>query len=64
MHLPPDSPLRHQTAFVGHEGDMDVHFEWHAVATLGNVVLYPEFLRTGLRSIPTNIVHIIHTDSK
>ena len=63
MHLPPDSPLRHQTSFVGHEGDMDVHFEWHAVAMLENVVLYPEFLRIGLRSIPTNIVHIIHTDS-
>ena len=64
MHLPPDSPLRQQPSFVGHEGDMDVHFEWHPVATLENVVLYPEFLRTGLKSLPAATTHIIHMDSK
>ena len=63
MHLPPDSPLREQTSFVGHEGDMNVHFEWIPVATLEDVVLYPTFLRTGLKSLPTATTHIIHVDS-
>ncbi len=64
MHLPPDSPLRDQPTFLGHEGDMPVHFEWLPVAALEKVGLYPTFLRTGLKSIPTHIVHIIHTDDK
>jgi 8-oxo-dGTP pyrophosphatase MutT (NUDIX family) len=64
MHLPPASPLRDQTTFTGREGNMPVHFEWHPIDTLENVALYPTFLRTGLRSIPAHIVHIIHTDGK
>ncbi len=64
MHLPPDSPLRDQPTFLGREGDMPVHFEWFPTAVLEKVALYPTFLRTGLKSIPTNIVHIIHTDDK
>ncbi|HSD83917.1 MAG TPA: NUDIX hydrolase [Anaerolineae bacterium] len=64
MHLPPDSPLRDQTTFLGHEDNLPIYFEWHPLATLENVRLYPTFLRTGLKSIPTNIVHIIHTDDK
>ncbi len=64
MHLPVDSPLRDQTSFVGHEGNMDVHFEWHPVATLEHVVLYPTFLRTGLKSPPAATTHIIHVDPK
>ena len=63
MHLPLDSPLREQPSFLGHEGDMPVYFEWHPIASLENIALYPTFLRSGLRSIPTGIVHIIHTDS-
>ena len=63
MHLPIDSPLREQPSFLGREGDMPVYFEWYPVASLENLALYPTFLRTGLKSIPTNTVHIIHTDS-
>ncbi len=62
MHLSSDSPLRNQTSFLGHEGNMPVHFEWHPLDSLENVVLYPTFLRSGLKSIPANIVHIIHVD--
>ena len=63
MHLPVDSPLRHQTTFVGHEGDMAIHFEWHPVDTLKNIALYPLFLRTGLQAPPATTVHIIHVES-
>ncbi len=64
MHLPPASPLRDQTVFVGHEGDMDVHFEWHPVATLENVTLFPTFLRTGLKNLPASTVHVVHIDDE
>ena len=63
MHLPTDSPLRDQPSFLGREGEMPVYFEWQPVAALESVVLYPTFLRTGLKSLPTSTVHIIHTDS-
>ena len=63
MHLPADSPLRDQATFVGHEGDMYIHFEWHPVETLENLALYPAFLRTGLQAPPATTVHLIHVDT-
>ncbi|HZY42576.1 MAG TPA: NUDIX hydrolase [Anaerolineae bacterium] len=62
IHLPPGSPLRDQPTFLGREGDLAVHFEWHPIDSLENVVLFPSFLRTGLKAIPANIVHIVHVD--
>lgn len=64
MHLPADSPLRDQPTFLGHEGDWPIYFEWHPIATLENLVLYPTFLRTGLKDLPTATMHIIHTDNQ
>jgi 8-oxo-dGTP pyrophosphatase MutT (NUDIX family) len=63
MHLPADSPLRDQPSFLGHEGDMPVYFEWHPVAALEDLVLYPTFLRAGLKNLPASTVHIVHRDS-
>src|SRR3989304_4939607 len=60
MHLSPDSPLRDKTEpFYGHEGETRIIFEWHSIDSLGTLRLYPTFLRSGLKSIPANIVHII-----
>jgi ADP-ribose pyrophosphatase YjhB (NUDIX family) len=65
MHLPPDSPLRQKTEpFYGQEGDLKIIFEWVPVATLEQVYLFPTFLRTGLKNLPTSTVHIVHRDSK
>ena len=64
MHLPPDSPLREKTTFLGHEGDLQIIFEWFPVETLGKVYLFPTFLRTGLQNLPSSTVHIVHTDTK
>ena len=63
MSLPIDSPLRQHTGlFFGHEGELRIIFEWHPIAELENIVLYPTFLRTGLKSMPATTMHIIHTD--
>ena len=65
MHLPADSPLRARTTpFYGPEGDMPVLFEWHPVDSLENLILYPTFLRTGLKDLPTSTVHIVLTDGE
>ena len=62
MDLPADSSLRDTTVFIGHEGSMDVHFEWFPVDTLEDLPLFPSFLRTGLKSLPEHTVHIVHID--
>jgi ADP-ribose pyrophosphatase YjhB (NUDIX family) len=65
MSLPIDSALWNKTeTFFGHEGAMRIIFEWHPIADLENIVLYPTFLRTGLKSMPRETTHIVHTDSK
>ena len=64
MHLPADSPLRDQPAFLGHEGDLAAHFEWHLIETLDQVAPYPQFLQTGLKSLPAYTTHIVHFASK
>jgi ADP-ribose pyrophosphatase YjhB (NUDIX family) len=63
MSLPANSPLREQTTFLGREGSMLVHFEWHPIATLEDLPLYPKFLRTGLKSLPTATTHLIYVES-
>ncbi len=65
MHLPPDSPLRLKTEpFYGQEGDLRIIFEWFPVKTLEQVYLFPTFLRTGLKDLPTSTTHIVHIDDK
>jgi len=65
MHLPEDSPLRQKTEpFYGQEGDLRIIFEWFPVETLEQVYLFPAFLRTGLKNLPTSTVHIVQRDSK
>jgi 8-oxo-dGTP pyrophosphatase MutT (NUDIX family) len=36
---------------------------WHRLDGLGDVPLYPSFLRAGLRNIPDTTVHILHRDT-
>ena len=65
MHLPEDSPLRRKTEpFYGQEGDLKIIFEWVPVETLEQVRLFPTFLRTGLKNLPTTTVHTVHRDSQ
>ena len=64
MHLPPNSPLRQKTEpFYGQEDDLRLIFEWFPIETLEQVDLFPTFLRTGLKSLPSATTHIIHVDS-
>lgn len=63
MHLPAASPLRDQIRFEGQEGDLTMICEWFPIETLEQVHVFPTFLRTGLKDLPTSPVHIVHRDS-
>lgn len=55
----PEDPLpTTDDSFTGPEGDR-FEFRWHRVDDLGSLELYPEFLRTALRSLPPNPEHVV-----
>ena len=47
----------------GDGNTVDVINKWHRLDKLNEVVLYPEFLRLGLRNIPVATEHVIHGDN-
>ncbi len=55
-----DSPVyRHQGPFPGKEEQEGLVFQWHCVNDLENLILYPTFLRTALRTLPKYPVHLL-----
>ena len=62
--LPPDSAVYAATStFGGQEPGTTLIFEWHALASLPALELYPSFLRNGLQAPPTSTAYIVHHDS-
>ena len=65
MSFPPGSPLyNHRAPFRGCEGNVYLIFEWHPLAALEQLTLYPTFLKRSLQNLPGGIEHIVHTDDK
>jgi ADP-ribose pyrophosphatase YjhB (NUDIX family) len=72
MSLPPGSPLYDKSrTFMGYEeyfneytseNRLGLTFQWFPVGDLHSIPLYPSFLRDALKSLPENIVHVVHTD--
>ncbi len=61
--FPPDSPIYRQVGpFDGEEEGVRLIFEWQPLDALAGFRLYPTFLRSRLRSLPSGIEHIVHTD--
>lgn len=55
----PENPLpATDDSFTGPEGDR-FEFRWFSVDKLESIELYPEFLRTALRSLPPNPEHVV-----
>lgn len=50
--------MKHDDAFYGHEGERLI-YQWVPINKLDEVTLYPEFLKTSLKSLPPNTQHII-----
>ena len=58
--------LRAEEPFFGQEEGLGLTliFQWHPLASLDAIVLYPTFLHEGLRALPAVPVHVVHTDVK
>ncbi len=60
MELPEKSSLRKKTKFYGEDEGFKITFKWHPLKELENTILYPSFLRIGLKEIPDTTEHIVH----
>jgi ADP-ribose pyrophosphatase YjhB (NUDIX family) len=61
--LPAGSPLLAlDRPFIGYEPTCRLIFEWHRLASLDAVRLYPVFLRAGLHALPASPAHILDND--
>ena len=61
--LPPEHRLQGDGVFHGSEtGGVKLEFRWFDPRELARVEIKPSFLRSDLRSIPNNPVHIVHSD--
>lgn len=48
--------------FIGQEGEMELIFRWHDLATINDLRIYPSFLCDRLMAIPASVEHITHFD--
>lgn len=55
---PEEPPTVTEDSFTGPEGDR-FEFRWHPVDDLELIELYPQFLRTALRSVPEAPEHVV-----
>ncbi|MBN1660707.1 MAG: NUDIX hydrolase [Anaerolineae bacterium] len=63
MTFPPDSDvLARRQPFGGDEGGLYLIFQWFDLDRLGEIELYPDFLKTALGSLPASPVHVVHHD--
>jgi ADP-ribose pyrophosphatase YjhB (NUDIX family) len=48
--------------YTTQDGATKLEFRWYSIASLTSLSLYPEFLKSGLRSIPEKPEHLIFRD--
>ena len=48
--------------FEGREGHVRLIFKWHPLASLGEILLYPSFLKEALLLLPEAPQYIVHRD--
>jgi ADP-ribose pyrophosphatase YjhB (NUDIX family) len=63
MTLPADSPLRAARApFVREDAGTQLIFEWHDLAALEGMRVFPAFLRGALQTLPDSPRHVVQYD--
>lgn len=61
MSFSQDCPLlNYEDVFIGTEGGMDLNFQWFDLKDIDDMIIYPTFLKEKVKSLSTNIDHIIH----
>ncbi|HEX8072217.1 MAG TPA: NUDIX hydrolase [Pyrinomonadaceae bacterium] len=61
--LPAAAPLRRREQYIGAGDGVPLIFQWHPVADLEALPLYPTFLRTAVKHLPAHVRHIVHEDA-
>jgi ADP-ribose pyrophosphatase YjhB (NUDIX family) len=62
-HLAPDSPLRGiREPFPRDDSHVRLIFQWHPLAALPDLPLYPIFLRQSLRTLPHTPVYVVRRE--
>ena len=51
--------LTNKDIIVGWEGSYEMFYKWHRIDELDNILLYPEFLKKSLKSLPDSVEHLI-----
>ena len=62
--IPENSEILEIDEFIGYEEAVKLTFRWHPVNELNDLILYPDFLPSGLADIPESTQYIIHRDIK
>lgn len=63
--LPEDSALRnYDKPFAGEDNGVPLIFEWHPIAALEGLELYPTFLRKAIAHMPQDTQYIVHRDDR
>jgi len=56
----PPKLLNFGTDFLCYENNVKLHFRWISLDLIGETELYPTFLRSAIKSLPSNIEYIVH----
>ncbi len=58
----PSDLLTRGDSFEEYDGSSKLNFRWHAIDSLDEVELYPEFLRKSVKNLPETLTYITHRD--
>lgn len=66
MTLPPEPVALYQkgTPFYRTDAGAMLTFQWYPLDQLQDIPIYPTFLKKALLDVPTQIVHVVHTDEE
>ena len=60
--LPDSTPFRSFNEFTCEDSGLNISFKWFNIEDIDTLNLYPSFLKTGLKDIPSTPTHLVHRD--
>ena len=63
MEFTGDLPIAGLNEYRAEDDGFKIIYKWHNLDETGDTLIYPSFLREGLKKIPDNTEHIFHRDN-
>lgn len=60
--IPDSTPFPLFTEFSCEDNGLEIAFKWFNIEDTNTLKLYPSFLKTGLKDIPSTPTHLVHRD--